>query len=73
MHIISPFIVPMGMIHHRTRQPLLYKTVISASFWLGPYSSGLTGSMSPFANETNTILVAGGARMIRITLTKDYM
>jgi len=35
--------------------------IISASFWLGPYSSGLTGSMSPFANETNTILVAGGA------------
>jgi len=34
---------------------------ISASFWLGPYSSGLTGSMSPYANETNTILIAGGA------------
>ena len=33
----------------------------SASFWLGPYSSGLTSAMSPFSNSTNTILVAGGA------------
>lgn len=31
------------------------------SFWLGPYSSGLTGIMSPYANATNTILLAGGA------------
>jgi len=41
--------------------PLANNSDTSASFWLGPYSSGLTGSMSPFANETNTILVAGGA------------
>lgn len=33
----------------------------AASFWLGPYSSGLTGIMSPHANRTNTVLVAGGA------------
>ena len=34
---------------------------VEASFWLGPYSSGLTGVMSPRANATNTVLVAGGA------------
>lgn len=34
---------------------------IAANYWVGPYSSGLTGKMSPYANETNTILVAGGA------------
>ena len=34
---------------------------VAASYWLGPYSSGLTGAMSPIANETGTVLVAGGA------------
>lgn len=33
----------------------------NTTFWLGPYSSGLTGAMSPYANETKTIMVAGGA------------
>ena len=36
-------------------------TATNQSFWLGPYSSGLTGAMSKYANETNTVLVAGGA------------
>lgn len=30
-----------------------------SNFWLGPYSSGLTGVMSPYATETNTVLIAG--------------
>jgi len=34
---------------------------VAASYWLGPYSSGLTGAMSPAANETGTVMVAGGA------------
>jgi len=37
------------------------RQTVDASFWLGPYSSGLTGKMSPHANATSTILVAGGA------------
>ncbi|KAL7545747.1 hypothetical protein ACHAWF_009103, partial [Thalassiosira exigua] len=34
---------------------------INTTFWLAPYSSGLTGMMSAFANETNTVLIAGGS------------
>ncbi|KAL7546238.1 hypothetical protein ACHAWF_009574 [Thalassiosira exigua] len=33
----------------------------AAHFWVGPYSSGLTGILSPYANDTGTVLVAGGA------------
>lgn len=52
-------IVQNGMIP-LPQNPYLYMNT-SASFWLGPYSSGLTGAMSPYANATNTVLVAGGA------------
>ena len=54
-------IVQNGMI------PLAESTEYVGSFWVGPYSSGLTGSMSPLANSTDdptaakTVLVAGGA------------
>ncbi len=41
--------------------PLAESTEFVGSYWIGPYSSGLTGSMSPLANSTDTILVAGGA------------
>ncbi|KAL7543364.1 hypothetical protein ACHAXR_013073 [Thalassiosira sp. AJA248-18] len=34
---------------------------INTTFWLAPYSSGLTGIMSPYANDTNTVLIAGGS------------
>ena len=36
-------------------------SVGTVDYFLGPYSSGLTGKMSPIANDTNTILLAGGA------------
>lgn len=48
-------IVENGMI------PAASMSDVNSTFWLGPYSSGLTGAMSSYANETNTILVAGGA------------
>ena len=47
--------------------PLAESTEYVGSYWVGPYSSGLTGSMSPLANATDdptaakTVLVAGGA------------
>eukprot|EP00574_Skeletonema_japonicum_P006819 CAMPEP_0201718370 /NCGR_PEP_ID=MMETSP0593-20130828/3891_1 /ASSEMBLY_ACC=CAM_ASM_000672 /TAXON_ID=267983 /ORGANISM="Skeletonema japonicum, Strain CCMP2506" /LENGTH=894 /DNA_ID=CAMNT_0048208651 /DNA_START=50 /DNA_END=2734 /DNA_ORIENTATION=- len=47
--------------------PLAESTEYVGSYWIGPYSSGLTGSMSPLANSTDdptaakTVLVAGGA------------
>lgn len=47
--------------------PLAKSAEYVGSFWIGPYSSGLTGNMSPLANATDdptaakTVLVAGGA------------
>lgn len=41
--------------------PLAESTEYVGSYWIGPYSSGLTGSMSLLANSTDTVLVAGGA------------
>lgn len=41
-----------------------------ASFWLGPYSSGLTGKMSPLANSSDAVLVAGGSSVTSVF--KDY-
>ena len=47
--------------------PLAESAEYVGSFWVGPYSSGLTGNMSPLANSTDdptaakTVLVAGGA------------
>ncbi len=47
--------------------PLAESAEYVGSFWVGPYSSGLTGIMSPLANATDdptaakTVLVAGGA------------
>mmetsp|Transcript_39373 Transcript_39373/g.84905 ORF Transcript_39373/g.84905 Transcript_39373/m.84905 type:complete len:936 (-) Transcript_39373:392-3199(-) len=51
----------VGAIVENGMLPIRNSTSIDASFWLGPYSSGLTGKISPHANATNTILVAGGA------------
>ena len=48
-------IVQNGMI------PLSESADYAASYWVGPYSSGLTGIMSPMANSTGSLLVANGA------------
>lgn len=43
---------------------------VNTTFWLAPYSSGLTGMMSKHANDTNTVLIAGGSAST--TVFKGY-